>query len=275
MRHFHFAAAALLGILLLTGCGNNETSAAEGSTEVTETGLTAVTTEAPVPATTAAPTITTAAETTTAAATSETAESTSTTLPPLATAQNILTTQQAGGQGGEEHAEDPEPLYFSYRFAADFVSMRLAGGNYQTIYYDFSEAAAREDIEELYTLSDFDFDGNPDLAVPVQFANANTVYAIFLWNPETMYYEEEPLQIINPVPYAETKTITSLAQDSAAVWVMTTYTLEDGVLTAAETATADFEAGTLTVQPLTGNAEPAVTEFSSSEELEAALIAQP
>lgn len=268
MKRFLFFTAALCG-LLLSGCRGAESSelTAEETTAATTTTaeMTTVTSEIYARKTTTAPTL--PAETT--AGTTEAAEVTE----PLATAQSNIVPQQQGGQGGEAHAEDPDPLYFNYRFAPDCFSMRLAGGNYQTIYYDLSEAVAHE-IEALYTLADFNFDGSPDLVLPVQFANANTVDAIFFWNPDTLFYEEEPLLLVNPVPDAEREVINSLARNSASTWIMTTYAYQSGELTAIQTATADFSDNTLTVSSLTAATDDIVSQFTSAEALEEALLAQ-
>ena len=46
----------------------------------------------------------------------------------LTTVSSSITTLAQGGQGGEDHASDPDPDYFTYRFFPESVSMRLAGG---------------------------------------------------------------------------------------------------------------------------------------------------
>ena len=260
MQRFSIFAAVCGTLLLLTGCQH----AATDSSSESSAAMTDITEGGDVANTQPADTLPTDAGT--AAVVNGTTD-------PLATAQSILTTQQKGGQGGEEHAEDIDPLYFDYRFSDTGVSMRLAGGNYQTINYNFSRAI-EHDVDSLYTLDDFNFDGNPDLAVPVEFDNANVTYAIFLWNPESFYYEEEPILIVNPVPYADSQIITSLERESASLWMMTTFTFTDGILMPYIVKTADYEAMTLTTEYMDYSAPTVVDQYDSTEALEAALLAQ-
>lgn len=96
-----------------------------------------------------------------------------------------------GGIGGEEHAETPLPEYFTYRFLPDSVTMRLAGGNYQAILYDFSETVAHD---AYYYLNDYNDDGYFDLCAPVKYdGDRISTCAVFLWKPEDGKFSETPI----------------------------------------------------------------------------------
>lgn len=101
-----------------------------------------------------------------------------------------------GGIGGEEHANTPLPEYFNYRFVAESVTMRLAGGNYQAISYDFSETVAHN---AYYYLNDYNNDGYFDLYAPVKYDGERIITcAVFLWNPETGKFTETPILYNEP-----------------------------------------------------------------------------
>ena len=199
-------------LVLTTGCNNKPEE--QSSEEQTKPVMTEITSQIPAPVLTSAPI---ASETTTvtseATVTSQKAQTDSdSSAEALITTQSAVTTQQQGGQGGEAHAEDPNPLYFNYRFTSEYVSMRLAGGNYQSLQYDFSEAL-EHDVDMLYTLDDFNFDGWADLCIPVHgFGTPNTQYIVYFWNPEQRLYNEKFRQYINPVCHPETKEVFTLQQ---------------------------------------------------------------
>lgn len=99
--------------------------------------------------------------------------------------------QFQGGIGGEEHAETPLPEYFRYRFDPTSVAMRLAGGTYQVISYDFSQTFAHESY---YYLRDHNEDGYFDLYAPIEYDGDYIVTcAVFLWNPESGKFADEPV----------------------------------------------------------------------------------
>ncbi len=222
--------------------------------------------------TTSAPAETTSVLTQSAVTSITTAETVSDTVTTLSSVTIPPTTGMQGGQGGEAHADEPEPLYFNYRFAPDCVTMRLAGGNYQTIFYDF-EAAVEHDVDSLYYLDDFDFDGSNDLAVPVIFADSNITYAIFLWNKETMFYEEEPILLCNPSAIAESRQVVSLTSDGTEASVLRFFIWDTGTLSETVMAAADYTACTLTVTYPGGDSPETVTEYDSTEALNEAMQA--
>ena len=56
--------------------------------------------------------------------------------------QSTVTTLFQGGIGGERNADNPQPEYFVYRFQPEDISVRLSGGTYQVLKYDFSAVFA-------------------------------------------------------------------------------------------------------------------------------------
>ena len=216
MNYRTLLAAALTAALL---CGCSEKSSAPVSepeqthtSAVTET--TAVhTTEAPSSPDTQTTEQTTVSDVQTSEVqqTTVTAESTVTlpTTEPTQLSPVLVTTAIRiinGGEGGEEHAQEPLPLYFDYRFYDDSVAVRLAGGTYQSLQYDFSETL-RHGAAEQYTLLDFNFDGSDDLAVPVKWDGANTTWAVFFWEPDSLHFRSEPDLCCNPIPVSEDKSL--------------------------------------------------------------------
>lgn len=184
----------------------------------------------------------------------------------------VLQTPDAkGGEGGEEHAEEPHPDYFTYRFAADNVSMRLAGGNYQTLFYDFSEAVGR-DAETAYGLEDFDFDGYPDLVVPTRFDDGET-WTVFFWAAGQLKFSETPTVLENPVRDESSQTIRTLRRESDGKIMLEMWKLPPGEIAPegggayfkTETDCADFAALTLQTPDGTQN-------FETPEALEVALL---
>ncbi len=262
----------LLPVLALTACGAkpegemltySKADSATDSIPAVPTGTQATVTL------TETQTQTTAAPETTAA---ESAETTGTTasFEPAFTVSSTEESAEQGGEGGEEHAEDTEPLYFNYMFGEYEVAMRLAGGTYQVIGYDFTEAL-EHGVESLYYLQDADFDGDLDLCVPVQFSSGNIDYAIFLWNQQTAYYEEQPLRIVNPGYLPEQKQITSVQHESATESMLYRWAWDNGKLKTVSYAKADFSALTLTRTE--GGTEQPAEHFDSADALEAAILA--
>ena len=181
-----------------------------------------------------------------------------------------VTTLAQGGQGGEDHASDPDPDYFTYRFFPDSVSMRLAGGNYQTVFYDFAEAVAH-DAAELFYLSDFNYDGKPDLAVPVRFSGDNITDAVFLWNADTSLFETEPVLLCNPITDQETKTVVCLTydQNTGAEIKLQFLSWSDKEPAEIRTVSADYTALTLTDNGQDGET---VSQYDTTELLHKAIL---
>lgn len=249
----------LLGAVLLTACG--EAQAEPVSTQQT----TAAATTAVSTGTTAQPEATTAAvsaaaagstvQTTSAAVTQTSLLSVTSKMPETTTAASALTvpvtettvTRLQGGGGGEEHAEDIDPLYFNYLFGEDEAAVRLAGGTYQVIPYDFGDAL-EHDVDTLYYLQDADFDGDLDLCVPVHFADTDTEYAVFRWGADTKQFDVQPVLLMNPVFHAEKKQITASQHSTETKRRLTRYGWENGALVTLETAEADSRMLTLVRQ---------------------------
>lgn len=189
----------------------------------------------------------------------------------LTTVSSSITTLAQGGQGGEDHASDPDPDYFTYRFFPESVSMRLAGGNYQTVFYDFAEAVDHE-VDSLFYLADFNFDGKSDLSVPVRFADNNITYAVFIWNSETSLFETEPVLLCNPSVDKKSKNVVclSFSPDNGAEKKLQFLYWNHDEPVEIRTVTADYKALTLT------DAESdavQTSQFESEEALREALIA--
>ena len=134
----------------------------------------------------------------TAAAESQTTAAASvTSAVPAETEQSAQRDDSAAFQGGigdEEHAETPKPEFFVYRFQPDAFSARLAGGNYQTVEWDLSEAFSHQ-IDAEYFLEDQNEDGCFDLYIPASYdADAKiTAYYVFLWDPNIEKFLTEPV----------------------------------------------------------------------------------
>lgn len=98
-----------------------------------------------------------------------------------------------GGIGDERNAATPLPEFFAYRFQPDSFSARLAGGNYQTIPYDLSEAF-QHTIDTDYYLADYDSDGDYDLYLPIKYEeNKVSRYAVFCWDSVSEKFQTEPV----------------------------------------------------------------------------------
>ncbi|MCR5306127.1 MAG: hypothetical protein K6E36_06475 [Oscillospiraceae bacterium] len=273
MQLVKFAAAAA-ALLLLSGCGENgsDHTMSTASPHNTDSLLTAAsdsvtTAEAKTTSRTAQQTQLTTDRTVSESTASHTSASVSET---VSTASSSLA---QGGEGGEDHASDPDPEFFTYRFFPDSVSMRLAGGNYQTVFYDF-EAALEHDVNSLYHLADYNFDSKPDLVVPVEFSKKNITYAVFLWNPDTLHFQTEPLLLCNPQTDAATQTVSSLTYESEArpETVLRFFRWENSSLSEVRALIADFSALTLTDVPADGS--ESIVQFESEDALRTALQQQ-
>ena len=165
----------------------------------------------------------------------------------LPVSSTTLVSLAQGGQGGEAHASDPDPDYFTYRFFPDSVSMRLAGGNYQTIFYDFADAVDHY-VDEIFYLADFDFDGKSDLAVPVRFEGLNTTFAVFQWDSDRSMFENDPVLLINPSVIYDQKKVHCISYDSVTGYEKNLQILswEDHTPVEICVFTADYTALTLT-----------------------------
>lgn len=257
----------LLCGLLCTGCTGKTTN--PESPQQTETA-------APDPATAAASTGT-ATEITTATSSSVPADTTSSTDPEqpeaaetLFTAPEISAPDYQGGDGGEEHAETPLPQYFTYRFFENGVSMRLAGGNYQSLEADLSEVTQLQ-AETEYYLYDSDFDGDLDLSVPVRLTDAEKAYAVFLWDDADAHFKPEPVLLRNPQYYEDVKHICTLQQERGH-GIVTESQWTDGSLQTVLTADADYEALTLNITDANGKALTDDKTFDDEQALTDALL---
>lgn len=169
-----------------------------------------------------------------------------------------------GGEGDEAHAETPEPEYFTYRFTPNGISVRLAGGTYQTLPCDLS-ASVGCGIEMLYQLPDCNFDGRPDLLVPVSVADSDIRYAAFCWNESLAAFEDIPVFLRNPLIHPETEQIVCLSQDSDTAAYVSVLQWENGALNEVQQISADYETLALT-------AGDTVTSYDTEEELTKALL---
>lgn len=283
------AAIFLSGMLLLAGCSNKTKEQSSAVVTDTTEAMTEFTSDKPAPpeittaATLAAEAETTGTETTTTAAVTEgTAEGDPvSTAAPLITTLAPVTTQMMGGQGGQENGENPHPLHFNYFFSPEYVGLRLAGGNYQSISGDFAEAV-EHNADMTYTLDDINFDGTPDLFVAIHgFDTPNVQYAVYLWNPDQKKFAETPLLYLNPVCHADTKEFYTLEQKKndtdgeETLCVMDVYTwapsLSEIKPKKAREYVADFKALTLT-ETSTDGSDPKETSFESKEALEKAVL---
>lgn len=272
---------ALGGLLLLTGCSGQ--SSGESAALPTESAMSEQTIERPVPEITTAATL---AETTTAASATETTASLTTTAAtgaaePLITTLSAATTEQLGGQGGEENAETPDPRYFNYIISPDAISMRLAGGNYQTLRWDFTEHLEKYP-EGKYTLDDIDFDGHPDLFIPVRGLDTpNVQYAVYRWTDDMRLFEDTPTLYCNPVCHPDSKEVFTLQQmknetdGTETISIIEAYawraSLNKYALKKFREYRADFAALTLTASVLEDGVSE-VTHYDTKEALEKAML---
>ena len=228
----------LAGGLLCTGCSQqtvSQVSEPESAAETTETALTSVTSVTST-AETAAKTLPVTTESTVTVPADE---------PVLIPPPEVSQPDYQGGDGGEENAETPLPENFTYRFYENGVSVRLAGGTYQSMKADLS-AVSPLDAELGYYLYDSDFDGDLDLSVPVICSDAQKQFAVFLWNADDKHFSDTPVLLDNPQYFADVQHVCTLKQTANDATV-TDAVWKDGVLTPTLTAYADAESLTLTV----------------------------
>ncbi len=259
MKQFFYL--LLASTLLCTGCSRQtEPQNAESAAETTASALTS----------SAAATTKTASVTETMPVMTEMHAELPAEEPVLIAAPEISQPDYQGGDGGEEHAETPLPQYFTYRFYENGVSVRLAGGTYQSMEADLS-AVSPLDAELGYYLYDSDFDGDLDLSVPVMYNNAQKYYAVFLWDSDDAHFAKTPVLLDNPQYFEDEKHVTTLKQLPSeaivndAVWT-------NGVLTPLLTVHADAEALTLTVNG--SDADGELTENAADTEALIELVLQ-
>ena len=278
--------ACLLAAMLVTRCSNQNSRSAEESVTQADSAASAEPSEAatdPAEGTTdAAQTVSSTAEQSSAAESTKENTSDATTASvttvfqrqePTAMITTTVTEAVLGGQGGEEHAEDAAPLYFSYRFTEEGVSMRLAGGNYQSIEYDFAEMLEHAAGRDLYSLVDFNFDGNLDLCVPFHWDGDNVFYVVFLWEPDTEHFSETELYFINPIVCPQSMLVCEITYDGNIGAELTQREWFEGFLESKMVVQANFDALALAVADDMTNRRPSKTEsYDTHEELEKAFL---
>lgn len=187
-----------------------------------------------------------------------------------ANTEATVTTSLSIGEA-ELHGDDPYPTFFTYRFSMDSIAVRLSGGNYQVIPCDLS-ASYDHGLENQYRLEDCNFDSHPDLLVPTQFGNANTAYALFLWNPDTKFFDENSYTLVNPVLHPAQNIISCRTRTNAAMEVLATYTWQNGTIQPVMQYVADYDACTLMAVDLAASDQtPQITTYASIDALETAF----
>lgn len=123
-----------------------------------------------------------------------TATCVSTTVPVAESSEPVITTLFQGGIGDERNVDTPLPEYFVYRFQPSSVSVRLAGGIYQVLSYDFSPIFEVERESIGFYLDDYNADGFYDLYAPIRYDGDEIhEYAVFLWDSGQDKFAEEPI----------------------------------------------------------------------------------
>lgn len=198
-----------------------------------------------------------------------------TTTEEIVTTESTETTAAPTEQHSEEEdLETPDPMHFNYRFSATSVGARLAGGNYQVMEGDF-ESVLDDNGEVEFRLIDYNFDGKLDLEVPVGYGTSNVRYSIYVWNPETLYFESTPITILNPKLNPKEKTVTCTISESATVKSFERYAWNGYHLELQTVYQADYEKLTLTETDMTtesGISTPNVQTFAAKEALETAFL---
>ncbi len=176
-----------------------------------------------------------------------------------------------GGDGGEEHAETPLPQYFTYRFFESGLSVRLAGGNYQSLSVDLS-GMSPEDAESGYYLFDSDFDGDLDLSVPTVYTDSHKEFAVFRWDEASAHFAETPVMLSDPQYFPEEKHLTTLSQTETEAIVQDCVWQDDSLLTVL-TAKLDLPDGLLAITQTNpdGSTEQS-TEQLNTEQLTGKLM---
>ena len=194
LRPLRFSAALCIALLLCCACTDKDHSTSIQSS-------TADTTTAPV----TIPAITDTTTTTTQSQPADTEPQNPVTTTaaehtlPISTTTTYVSTERfpVNPQYGE-HEWDPHPLHFFYRFHTDGINLRLAGGSYQTLHYPLTEAQTTA-LKDTYIIQDCNFDGHYDLLLPLSNEEQNRLFAIFLWDPDTMRYLDHCIEITSPV----------------------------------------------------------------------------
>ena len=231
--------ALMLPAFALTGCGDRVDPPTESLTDSTTTTTTELTT------TTAETTSATDSETGTSETTETTTSTTATTALPPAEAPDSLfavvlpeSVKQAepsepaessdpkepDESSGAEQTEPPEkayPLYFNYVFSKESVGLRLEGGTYQNLSFDFSQIIRKDGTLD-YRLCDCNFDGDPDLLIPLKKDDNKQICAMFIWNNSTKKFYETAITAENPTFSAEKKQYTTIGTLSSKQSVMVT-----------------------------------------------------
>ncbi len=250
MKNRYFISALTLTALALTGCGTQPITQADNlsSAETTTTSATTAT------VTEATETTTSGTELTTTTAATVTTESTTAATTTLGTLFTVLKPAETvkSGDGGEEHADEPYPPYFNYVFAKDSVTMRLTGGNYQVLQFDFSQMDEEKMQKEFY-LYDCNFDEHPDLVAPYKTADDKTSYAIFLWDDGVKKFSDTAVKVDNPTFSAAKKTFTSIQQLTPQTLTITGYRWQGAAPVTAFIVYADYRSLTASYKDLSSN----------------------
>lgn len=173
-----------------------------------------------------------------------------------------------GGEGDEAHGETPEPQYFTYRFLPDGVSVRLAGGTYQILRCDLSQSLPNG-ADSKYQLEELDFNGYPDLFVPVLIDGHNITYAAYRWDPERAAFAEPAFLLENPVVDPDLQQITCLSQDDDTLAHISIYKWDHDTCTETKSFIADYTQLTLTEKD---GDQTEQMQFQSEAELSEALL---
>ncbi|MBQ8922520.1 MAG: hypothetical protein IJ060_10255 [Oscillospiraceae bacterium] len=271
MKAKYLLCALMLPAFALTGCGEQVEKPTDSVADSTTT--TAVTTTEAE--TTTGTETTTGLTETTESTTSETTVTTTSAPPPEAPDTLFTVALPAdvppAEDDGEDHADDPYPLYFNYVFSGDSVAMRLTGGNYQTISCDFSKTIDANGKVN-YHLYDCNFDGDPDLLVPVSKDENKETYVMFIWNNSTKKFYETPITADNPTFSAEKKQYTTTGTLSSKQSVMVTgYQWSGSVPSIRFIVYADYKTKSLTyTDNVTG--DTTTKGYDTADELTEALI---
>jgi hypothetical protein len=232
--------ALMLPAFALTGCGDQVSPPTESETDTTTT-----TTVTELTTTTGETTSATESTTGTADSTEATTSTTAATAPPVAEAPDSLfavvlpeSVKPAETSEPDESSETKEPdessdsepavptekaypFNFNYVFTEEAVGLRLDGGTYQTISFDFSQIIRKDGTLD-YRLYDCNFDGDPDLLIPLKKDDNKQICAMFIWNNSTKKFYETAITAENPTFSAEKKQYTTIGTLSSKQSVMVT-----------------------------------------------------
>lgn len=268
-----FAALCCFTAALLTGCDKEKpesSTAEETTTTESTTAETTVTTES-----TTSTTTTTTHETTTTSTTSTTEETTTTFIEEEPIIIETEVTEATLPEHFEEHADEPDPINFTFRFAPQYIDVRLAGGKYQTFYYDLSAVVNAENDELPYILADFNFDGYLDFCVPTVPKQTNQNHIIYIWNPETLHFNEKPLEMLNPQIRPVSQIISARFRKNTNQNILEMYSWIDGALTIQKRYMTNYR--NLTISEIDFNnpatiAMPILHSYRNRAELDSAFL---